>query len=131
MPLQLRVQKWEWRLLLRNSRNVFLISLCTVITLFNNQTNLYMKKCFFQQPFCIFEKLFYCYECRNISKNTCAFMFRNRSSHQGCSIKAVLENIAIFPRKYLCWSLFLVKLQAFRVASLLKRGSNTGVFLWI
>ena len=131
MPLQLRVQKCEWRLLLRNSRNVFLISLCTVITLVNNQTNLYMKKCFFQQPFCIFEKLFYCYECRNISKNTCAFMFRNRSSHQGCSIKAVLENIAIFPRKYLCWSLFLVKLQAFRVASLLKRGSNTGVFLWI
>ena len=129
MPLQLRVQKCEWRLLLRNSRNVFLISLCTVITLVNNQTNLYMKKCFFQQPFCIFEKLFYCYECRNISKNTCAFMFRNRSSHQGCSIKAVLENIAIFPRKYLCWSLFLVKLQAFRVASLLKRGSNTGVFL--
>ena len=35
------------------------------------------------------------------------------------------------PGKHLCWSLFLIKLQAFRVATLLKRDSNTGVFLSI
>ena len=34
-----------------------------------------------------------------------------------------------FTGKHLCWSLFLIKLQAFRTATLLKRGSNTAVFL--
>ena len=36
-----------------------------------------------------------------------------RSSHQKCSIeKAVLKNFATFTGNHLCWSLFLVKLQA-------------------
>ena len=43
----------------------------------------------------------------------------------------VLKNFAIFTGKYLCWTLFLIKLQAFRPANLLKRSSNTVVFLWI
>ena len=55
-----------------------------------------------------------------------------RSSHQRCSIKAVLKNFAIFTtRKHLWWSLFLIKLQTLRPGTLLKRDSNTGVFLWI
>ena len=33
--------------------------------------------------------------------------------------------------KHLCWSLFLIKLQAWRSATLWKRDSNTDVFLWI
>ena len=33
-------------------------------------------------------------------------------------------------RKHLWWSLFLIKLQSFRPAILLKGDSNTGVFLW-
>ena len=34
-----------------------------------------------------------------------------RSNHQRCSIKKViLKNFAIFTRKHLCWSLFLIKL---------------------
>ena len=32
--------------------------------------------------------------------------------------------------KYMCWSLFLRKLQALRPANLLKRNPNTGIFLW-
>ena len=40
---------------------------------------------------------------------------------------AVPNNFAIFNGKHLCWSLFLIKLQAFRHATLLKKG--TGVFL--
>ena len=36
----------------------------------------------------------------------------------------------ISPEKYMCWSLFLRKLQALRPANLLKRNSNTGIFLW-
>ena len=31
----------------------------------------------------------------------------------------------------MCWSLFLIKLQAWRAATLLKRDSNVGAFLWI
>ena len=55
-----------------------------------------------------------------------------KSSHRRCSIKkAVLKNFAIFTEKHLCWSLFLIKLQARSPATLFKRDSNTGVFLWI
>ena len=43
--------------------------------------------------------------------------------------EAVLKNFARFTEKHLCWSLFLIKLQAFRGATLLKTDSNTGVFL--
>ena len=43
----------------------------------------------------------------------------------------VFKSFAIFTQKHLCWSLFLIKLQACRPANLLKRDSNTGVFLWI
>ena len=42
---------------------------------------------------------------------------------------AVLKNFANFTGKKLRWSLFLIKLQAFRSATLLKRNSNIGVFL--
>ena len=37
----------------------------------------------------------------------------------------MLLKIANFTGKHLCWSLFLIKLQAFRPATLLKRDSNT------
>ena len=43
-------------------------------------------------------------------------------------IKAVLKNFAIFTGKQLCWSLFLIKLQGFWAATLLRKDSNTGVF---
>ena len=43
----------------------------------------------------------------------------------------VLKNFAIFTGRHLCWSLFLMKSQAFRPASLLNRDFNIGVFLWI
>ena len=79
----------------------------------------------------VFFQLFYCYECRlrNICKTHVLFYFYNetRSSHQRCCIKAVLKNCAIFTRKNLCWILFLVKLQAFRAAILLKK-TATQVF---
>ena len=41
---------------------------------------------------------------------------------------AALKNFSIFAEKHLCWGLFLIKLQVFRSATLLKRDSNTGVF---
>ena len=42
--------------------------------------------------------------------------------------RGVLKNSANFTRKRLCWSLFLITLQAWRPTNLLKRYSNTGVF---
>ena len=55
-----------------------------------------------------------------------------RSSPGRYSVKkCVLKNFAIFTGKHLRWSLSLIKLQAFSPAALLKRDSNTGVFLCI
>ena len=49
--------------------------------------------------------------------------YKPRSIQQRCSKKkSVLKNFAIFTGKHQCWSIFLI---------LLKRDSNTGVFLWI
>ena len=42
---------------------------------------------------------------------------------------SVLKKFAMFTRKHLCWSLFLINMQAWRPATLLKRDSNT-VFSW-
>ena len=41
----------------------------------------------------------------------------------------VIKNFAKFTGKHLCWDTFLIKLQALRPENLLKRDSNTGVFL--
>ena len=43
----------------------------------------------------------------------------------------VFFNFAIFTVKGMCWSPFLFKLQAWGTATLLKRHTITGVFLWI
>ena len=46
----------------------------------------------------------------------------NRCSHRRCSVKkGVLKSFANFTGKHLWWSLFLIKLEAFRPVSLLKR----------
>ena len=57
---------------------------------------------------------------------------KNRSSRSQIFYKKrVLTNFAKFTGKHLCWSLFLITLPALRPATLLKRNSNTVVFLWI
>ena len=43
--------------------------------------------------------------------------------------EAVFKDFAIFTGKRLCWSLFLIELQAFRPTALFGRDSNTGVLL--
>ena len=43
--------------------------------------------------------------------------------------KGVLKNFAIFTGKQLWWSVFVIKLKASGPATLLKRDSNTGIFL--
>ena len=54
-----------------------------------------------------------------------------RSSHQSSSVKrGVFRIFASFTGRQLCWSLFLIELQTFRPAALLKIDSNTDVFPW-
>ena len=42
----------------------------------------------------------------------------------------ILKNFAMFVLKHLCWSLFLINMQAWRPATLSKIDYNIGVFLW-
>ena len=54
-----------------------------------------------------------------------------RSSHRSCSVeKGALKDSANFTGKHLCWSLFLITLQVFKAATLLKVYSYLDVFLW-
>ena len=56
---------------------------------------------------------------------------QSRSSHWGCSEKkGALKNFANFAGEQLCWSLFSIQWQAWKPTTLLKRDSNTCVFLW-
>ena len=41
---------------------------------------------------------------------------------------AVPKNFALFIRKQMSWSLFLINLKAFKLATLFQRDSNTDVF---
>ena len=55
-----------------------------------------------------------------------------RSSHRRCSIKkAILKYFVIFTGKHPCRGLLLIKLKAIRCVALLKRDSNTYIFLRI
>ena len=48
------------------------------------------------------------------AKQLFTFLKKCRGSHQRCSIKKVIfKNFANFKEKHLCWSLFIIKLQAF------------------
>ena len=56
-------------------------------------------------------------------------IFRSSGSQMFLKI-GVLKNFANYTGKHLHWSLFLIKLLAWRPVTLLKKDSNTGVFLW-
>ena len=50
------------------------------------------------------------------------WQWQERSSRSRVFFKiGVIKHFAIFTRKHLCWSLFLIKLQIWRAATLLKR----------
>ena len=65
-----------------------------------------------------FHKIFYAKQFKVNFKVLNDTHTKTKSSQQRCSMKkAVLKNFAIFTGKHLCWSLFLIKLLAFRVFS--------------
>ena len=61
----------------------------------------------------------------------CYKVYICRSSQRKCSLKKLLLNISQYSQTDTCRSLFLINLQSWRLVTLLKRDSNTGVFLWI
>ena len=66
------------------------------------------------------------------NSNTGAMRKKLQSSRSQIFFKiGVIKNFSNFTGKYLCWSIFLIKLQTWRPAALLRRGSNTGVSLEI
>ena len=74
----------------------------------------------------------YCYSHTGL----CSELLRNhelnvRSSHWNSYVKKVfIETLQVSQKKQPCWSLYLRELQNFTPAALLKRDSNTDVFLW-
>ena len=79
--------------------------------------------------------MFFMYTLRDVDCGEEAFLLETfvlplippvyRSSRSQMSFKiGVQKNFAIFIGKHLCWSLFLIQLQAWRPATLLKRDSN-------
>ena len=68
-----------------------------------------------------------------ITNEVCVAMPRqalNRSSGSQMFFKiGVLKSFAMFTGKHMCWSPFLIKLQAWRPATLFKRSTNTHLSL--
>ena len=60
--------------------------------------------------------------------SNCEVSFQKQPPEVFCE-KSILKNFTKFKGKHLCWSLFLINLHASSPAILLKRDSNTGVFL--
>ena len=60
--------------------------------------------------------------------SNCEVSFQKQPPEVFCE-KSILKNFTKFKGKHLCWSLFLINLHASSPATLLKRDSNTGVFL--
>ena len=69
-------------------------------------------------------------KCKKRVQDFHSYRLTYRSNHSKIFFKiGVLKNFAKFTRKHLWWRFFLIKLQTWRPATLLKRDSNTGAFL--
>ena len=67
------------------------------------------------------------YPWKIFEQNVTIAYFKNQSPEVFCE-KSALENLANFTRKYLCWSLFLINLQAWKPEAFLSRDANTCIF---
>ena len=68
-----------------------------------------------------------CTRCNPIADSFVNLSFKSEVFYKEC----ILKNFCKIHRKTLCQSLFFSKVAGLRPASLLKRYSDTGVFLWI
>ena len=66
---------------------------------------------------------------KELDSKSKALIIHFKNNHRKCSVKRdIYKNFVIFTGKHPRWSLFLIKLQTFRPATLLKRESNSSVF---
>ena len=72
-----------------------------------------------------------CWEKFNVWMNNFALRYSEAAVHRFFFKISFLKNFAIFTEKHMGWNLFLKKLLVWRAATWLKRGSNTGIFLWV
>ena len=101
------------------------------------QSTFWRYSLFFFSFFCFFLFLFFCLfvccfliDIRLYGRVSDKKMFTRPISGNKTNFFFRLKNLANFTGKRLFWSLFLIKLQGWRSATLSKRDSNTGVFLW-
>ena len=59
------------------------------------------------------------------SLNRLLLLYILKTSHRRCFVKNALKNLASFTGKSLCWSIFLINLQAYGPEGFLKRNTNT------
>ena len=84
------------------------------------------------QPYRVFSCAKWSILIANINKFLAKSISGSRSSRLQMIYEIdVLKDFAVLTGKHLCWSLFLITLQAFRSVNLLERDSITGVFLWL
>ena len=119
---------------------------CTVVSLVNTPmlSPSIRKRYFISQNAIIVKKQISCSHIESFSMPNEAFSqlistkslqitLRGRSSRSQMIIKikqlGALKDFVIFTGKHLFWTIFLTTLQAWTSATLLKRGSNTGVSL--
>ena len=72
-----------------------------------------------------------CWEKFNVWMNNFALRYSEAAVHRFFFKISFFKNFAIFTEKHMGWNLFLKKLLVWRAATWLKRGSNTGIFLWV
>ena len=77
-----------------------------------------------------FKLHYYCSRVTYINYNKILCMTSPEAVVRRWSVKTLPLKLRTITRTCLCRSLFLIKLQVFRSATLLKRDSHTGVFLW-
>ena len=94
------------------------------------QINIYKVLGFRETPCVKFKVIYLEHFCCALScrLNKCTAWIFDRSSSSHMFFKmGVLKVFTDFTGRHLCWSHFLIKLQAWRPATLLKKDSNTGV----
>ena len=128
----LRFLVWKW---LDITTSIYVIS-CLQLSQWNYMIKEGLNKCFSAyKNLYLYKSISYTFFCTDLSKVKLEILRNSstifRSSHWRNFIKKLLLKILRYSRQNPCWSLSLMKLQAFRPGTLLKRNSNIDGFLWI
>ena len=95
---------------------------------------IYFKNLFFQNIFALIDPFYRYHYIRYFIYSDCmrrlCVQYVQKQPPEEFFKKGVFKSFANSTGKHLSWSLFLIQLQAWGPATLLKRDSNTDAFLW-